>query len=61
MTDSDVVREALRLLRELEDLRVLRLQGLQMEVRLGLDQIETGRTKPLGAAAIQSKARRATG
>lgn len=55
---SEVVREALRLLRQSEEVRELRLQELKLEIRRGLDQLEAGQAVPLDAAAIKAKARR---
>ena len=39
---SEVVREALRLLKERDALRDLRLEEIRREVRAGLEQIERG-------------------
>jgi antitoxin ParD1/3/4 len=39
---SEVVREALRLLKEQDDLKRLRLEELRREVQIGLDQLERG-------------------
>ena len=42
---SEVVREALRLLCEQEELRQIRLQELRREIQVGLDQIDRGETR----------------
>lgn len=39
---SEVVREALRLLFEADDLKVHRLEQLNADIRLGLDQLDRG-------------------
>lgn len=39
---SDVVREALRLLKERDDTRALRMQQLRNDVAIGLEQLDNG-------------------
>ena len=39
---SEVVREALRLLKEQDELRRIRLEELRREIQIGIDQIERG-------------------
>lgn len=39
---SEVVREALRLLKEQDELRRIRLEELRREIQIGIDQIESG-------------------
>jgi antitoxin ParD1/3/4 len=41
---SEVVREALRLLKERDELRLTRLEPLRQEIRLGLADLEQGRS-----------------
>lgn len=41
-SQSEVIREGLRLLKEREDLRKLRLEELRKDVRHGFEQIERG-------------------
>ncbi|MBC6434836.1 type II toxin-antitoxin system ParD family antitoxin [Nostoc sp. HG1] len=41
-SQSEVMREGLRLLKEREDIRKLRLEELRREVQLGIDQISRG-------------------
>jgi len=41
-SQSEVIREGLRLLKEREDIRKLRLEELRREVQLGIDQISRG-------------------
>lgn len=47
---SEVVRDALRLLVERDELRERRLQALKTDIEAGLDQLESGETVPGGAA-----------
>ena len=42
---SEVVRAALRLLSEQDDLRQVRLEALRKDVQIGLDQIRAGQSK----------------
>jgi antitoxin ParD1/3/4 len=39
---SEVVREALRLLRDHDEIRQLRLEQLRRDIQVGLDQVERG-------------------
>jgi antitoxin ParD1/3/4 len=41
-SQSEVVREGLRLLKEREDLRKLRLEELRREIQVGIDQADRG-------------------
>ncbi|MBW4678119.1 MAG: type II toxin-antitoxin system ParD family antitoxin [Desmonostoc geniculatum HA4340-LM1] len=41
-SQSEVIREGLRLLKEREDLRKLKLEDLRREIHKGLDQLERG-------------------
>ncbi|MBI3696957.1 MAG: type II toxin-antitoxin system ParD family antitoxin [Acidobacteria bacterium] len=45
-TASEVVREALRLLKERDELQKQRLRELQREIRVGLDQLRRGQGLP---------------
>ncbi len=47
---SEVVREALRLLFEYEDVRRLRIKELRREIKVGADQIKQGKHKDYGSA-----------
>ena len=49
---SEVVREALRLLREQEELREIRRQELRRQVQEGLDQLDRGEARPLDQTLI---------
>jgi len=46
-SQSEVVREGLRLLKEREDLRRLQLEELRREVRIGIEQADRGEVRPL--------------
>jgi antitoxin ParD1/3/4 len=56
---SEVVREALRLLRERDELRQVGLAELRKEIAVGLEQANRGQTAPLNVKALKSKARAA--
>jgi antitoxin ParD1/3/4 len=47
---SEVIREGLRLLREQEDLKRIRLQELRREISIGLKQLESGQGKTYTSA-----------
>lgn len=42
---SEVVREALRLLREQEDLKQLRTQELRRQLQIGIEQLDRGASR----------------
>lgn len=46
-SNSEVVREALRLLEERDRLRELRLAELRKEIAIGIEQADAGQTSPL--------------
>ncbi len=54
---SEVVRDALRLLIERDELRERRLQALKCDIQAGLDQLDSGETVP-GADAFDMIRRR---
>lgn len=54
-SQSEVIREGLRLLKEREDLRKLRLEELRKEIQRGLD---SGPAEPLNIEEIISEANR---
>jgi len=56
---SEVVRDALRLLRERDERREVRLAELREEIAVGLDPANRGQTAPLNVKALKSKARAA--
>jgi antitoxin ParD1/3/4 len=47
---SEVVREALRLLFEQEEVRRLRIEELRREIKVGVDQIKQGKYKDYASA-----------
>jgi antitoxin ParD1/3/4 len=49
---SEVVREALRLLRERDELRRARLESLRSLTAAGLDEADHGRVRPFDESAI---------
>lgn len=49
-SQSEVIREGLRLLKEQEDLRKLKLEELRKDVRHGFEQIERGEYTAYSAA-----------
>jgi antitoxin ParD1/3/4 len=54
---SEVIREALRLLQDQEDLKRVRLEALRKEIAVGVAQADSGQTKTLDMKAIKTKAR----
>ena len=56
-TASEVVRAALRLLEEHEQLKATRLESLRKDIKKGLADSRAGRVAPLDMAAIKAKAR----
>jgi antitoxin ParD1/3/4 len=48
-TASEVVREGLRLLKEQDDIRMLRLEELRKEIAIGTVQLERGETNQYGS------------
>ncbi len=59
---SEVVREALRLLEDVEELRSARLKELRKDIAAGLKDLDQGRSVPIDrktAESIKAKGRRA--
>lgn len=54
---SEVIREALRHLKEQDEARLLTLQELRRDLAAGLGQLDRGESAPLDIAAIKAKAR----
>jgi len=50
---SEVVREALRLLDDQDQIRQRRLKDLQEKVAIGLSQLRRGRRRPFDRAAVE--------
>ncbi|OFV98777.1 MAG: CopG family transcriptional regulator [Acidobacteria bacterium RIFCSPLOWO2_02_FULL_61_28] len=55
---SEVIREALRLLKEQEELRRRKLEELRKEIRIGLEQAKRGEGVPLDIAKLKSRLRK---
>jgi antitoxin ParD1/3/4 len=55
---SEVVREALRLLKERDEIRRQRLEELRREIAVGLEQADRGELAPLDVDAIKAEGRR---
>ena len=55
---SEVVREALRLLNDQEELRRRKLEDLRREIQIGLEQLNRGEGAPLNIAKIKSRLRK---
>ncbi|HUG90098.1 MAG TPA: type II toxin-antitoxin system ParD family antitoxin, partial [Planctomycetaceae bacterium] len=55
---GEVVREALELLQERQEIRRLRLERLRQEIQAGIDQLDRGESAPLDIEAIKAEARR---
>jgi len=56
---SEVIREALRLLRQRDELRQTALATLGKEIAVGIEQADRGQTAPLNVKALKAKARAA--
>ncbi len=56
---SEVVREALRLLKEQDALKQFRLEELRRELQLGVEQAERGATRPFDAEDLKRRVRKA--
>ena len=54
---SEVVREGLRLVREQDQLREIRLNELRAEIQKGIDSLERGESKPLDLEKLKAEAR----
>jgi antitoxin ParD1/3/4 len=57
LSASEVIREALRLLEERDQLHQLRLAELRRDVKKGLDQLDRGLGGPLDATALKQRLR----
>lgn len=52
---SEVVREALRLMNEQDEIKRLKLENLRADIRIGLDQLDRGETVDGTTAMAQIK------
>jgi antitoxin ParD1/3/4 len=55
-TENEVIREALRLLRERDQVREMRLAALRGEIQVALDESARGQVAPLDMAEIKRTA-----
>jgi antitoxin ParD1/3/4 len=55
---SEVVRDGLRLLREQEELKRIKIEELRREVMRGCEQAQRGESTPLDIEAIKTEGRR---
>ncbi len=55
LSPDDVLREALRLLEDRDQLRAIRLEELRKEIAIGIDQADRGMVAPLDMDAIRAK------
>ena len=55
---SEVIREALRLLKEKDELKELRLKELRSDIQTGFDDERTGHVAPLDLDAVKSMGRK---
>ena len=55
---SEVVREALRILKERDEMRSLALEDLKREIAAGLDDLDRGEAEVLDIEAIKAEGRR---
>lgn len=54
---SEVVREALRLLEEQDQLKAMRLASLRQEIQKGVDSLNKNGARPLDMEALKQEAR----
>jgi antitoxin ParD1/3/4 len=57
-SEDEVIREALRLLKDRDELRILAVEDLQREVQKGLDQLDCGESVLLDSERIKVEGRR---
>jgi antitoxin ParD1/3/4 len=57
-SQSEVIREGLRLLKEREDLKQLRMKELRHEIQKGIDSLERGEGTPLNIEEIKAEGRK---
>ena len=58
---SEVVREALRLMKEQDALKAYRLEELRREIAVGIAQADRGEAAPLDMEAIKAEGRKRLG
>lgn len=57
-SEDEVLREALRLLKEKEERRLLKLEELRREIAIGIEQADRGELTPLDIGEIKSEIRK---
>ena len=57
-SESEVIRAALRLLKDRDDLKLLAVEDLRREIQKGLDQLDRGESGLLDAEYIKAEGRR---
>lgn len=57
-SQSEVIRKGIRLLKEREDLRKLRLNLLRSEIQLGIDSLDRGEGTPFDVEEIKAQGRK---
>ena len=57
-SEDEVIWEALRLLKDRDELRILAVEDLRREVQKGLDQLDRGESVLLDAERIKAEGRR---
>jgi antitoxin ParD1/3/4 len=55
---SEVVREALRLLSDQDELKKIRLEELRGDINKGLDSLRRGQRKPMDIEAVKAEGRK---
>jgi len=58
---SEVVRDALRLMRERDEVRVLAIEELRRDIRAGVEQLDQGRSAALDVNEIKALGRQRLG
>jgi len=55
---SEVIREGLRLLREQDELKRMRLEALRKDIQKGIDSLNRGEGKPFDVEVIKAEGRK---
>ena len=55
---SEVIREGLRLLKEQDELKRIRLDALRRDIQKGIDSLDKGKGTPLDVEAIKAEGRK---
>jgi antitoxin ParD1/3/4 len=57
-SQSEVIRDGLRLLKERQELKAIRIEELRRHIGVGLDQVSRGDVAPLDIAKIKAEGRK---